>query len=267
MSNWQFSYSMTMRREPFWLLAFVLLPTVLLVACQGQESTWERVQRSGVLRVGLDPTFPPFEFYDGQTLHGIDVDLARAIAAEKGLTAEFLHFGFDGLYDALGTEQVDVLISALTPDPARTRDFAYSAGYVDSGLVLVSPATTPFGHMEALSDRSVAVELGAAGHVEATTWQRQVPGLTIATFTSSDEALRALADGQADAAIVDNITYRLVDPAGIGAEFVAAPLTSEPYAIVVRRDDADLLEELDDALADLRDNGRLDSILNSWFPG
>lgn len=258
---------MTMRRKSFWLLVLFLLLALLLAACRGHESTWERVQRRGALRVGLDPTFPPFEFYDGQSLHGIDVDLARAIAADKGLTAEFLHFGFDGLYDALATEQVDVLISALTPDPARTRDFAYSAGYVDSGLVLVSLAARPFGQMEALSNRGVAVELGAAGHVEATTWQRQIPGLAIATFTSSDEALQALADGQVDAAIVDNITYRLVDPAGIGAELVAVPLTSEPYAIVVRRDDAGLLEELNDALADLRDNGRLDSILDSWFPG
>ena len=252
------------------LLALALVGPLLiflLAACAGRESTWDRVQRSGVLRVGLDPTYPPFEFYDGEALYGLDVDLSRAIAAEMDLTAEFSHFGFDGLYDALATEQVDALISALTPDVSRTRDFAYSDGYIESGLVLVSPATHALSRAPELRNRRVAVELGAAGHVQATTWQRQVQDLAISTFTSSDEALQALRDGQADAAIVDNITYRLFDKSAGTAELVAAPINSEPYAVVVRRDDSELLAEINQALAILRNSGRLDSILNSWLSG
>jgi ABC-type amino acid transport substrate-binding protein len=258
---------MTMRTSLLRWQFVGLLILALVVACNGQESTWDRVQSSGVLRVGLDPTFPPFEFYDGDSLHGIDVDLARAIGAEKGLKVEFSHFGFDGLYDALATEQVDALISALTPDLSRTRDFAYSDGYIESGLVLVSLASQRYDQVEALSDKRVAAELGAAGHVQATTWQRQVPGLIILTYASSDEALKALADRQADVAVVDNITYRLFDPTSTAADFVSAPLTSEPYAIVTRRDDGEFLAEIDDALATLRDSGQLDSIVSRWFPG
>jgi polar amino acid transport system substrate-binding protein len=246
---------------------FVTLILTLSVACANRESTWDRVQRNGVLRVGLDPTYPPFEFYDGDSLYGLDVDLANAIAAEKGLTVEFSHFGFDGLYDALATEQVDILISALSPDLSRTRDFAYSDGYIESGLVLVSPATQPVRQVASLTGRRVAVELGAAGHVQATTWQRQLQDLAISTFNSSDEALQALASGQSDAAVVDNITYRLFEPSAGNVDFVVAPIDSQPYAIVVRRDDGQLLAEINDALATLRDSGRLDSILNSWLPG
>ena len=61
-------------------------------------------------------------------LEGFDIDLASAIATDLGLTAEFVYFGYDGLYDALQTEQVDVLISALViqagtdPRPSPTAD-------------------------------------------------------------------------------------------------------------------------------------------------
>jgi ABC-type amino acid transport substrate-binding protein len=258
---------MTMRKTgPVKLLA-ALVALALLASCTGQESTWDRVRRNGTLRVGLDPTFPPFEFNDGTSLEGLDIDLARAIAAEKDLTTEFLFFGYDGLYDALATEQVDLLISALTPDPTRTRDFVYSDGYVDSGLVLVSLVTRPYGEVAALQGRRVAVELGAAGHVEATTWQRQVQDLVILTFASSDEALQALADGEADVAVVDNITYLLFDRSATDDVFSAVLITSEPYAIVVRREDEQLLAEMDDALARLRDSGRLDDILDRWLSG
>lgn len=258
---------MTMRNFTLTRVSLGVLFLTLLVACSGRESTWDRVQRSGVLRVGLDPTYPPFEFYDGDTLHGLDVDLASAIAAQTGLVVEFKHFGFDGLYDALATEQVDVLISALTPDPARTGDFAYSDGYVESGLVLVSLASQPHRQVASLRARRVAVELGAAGHVQATTWQREVQDLDIATYDSSDEALQSLAHGEADAAIVDNITFRLFDSSASGVDFIATPVTSEPYALVVRHDDGDLLAEINDTLAYLHESGRLDLILNSWLSG
>ena len=245
------------------LLCLLILASV--VACTGSQSTWDRVQNSGVLRVGTDPTYPPFAFSDGETIHGIDVDLAHAAADELGLSVTFSHFGFDGLYDALSTEQVDVLISALIPDITRTRDFAYSQGYVDSGLVLVSPAHDALTQVEELEDKIVAVELGAAGHVEATVWQRQLPNLTLTTHPGSEEALLAVVDGQAHAAVVDNISFRIFAGSNPDPALDAVLVTSEPYAIVVRSEDRQLLREIDRSLAELRSDGRLDAILNSWF--
>lgn len=252
-------------RSSFVPLVGLALLFALLVACSGEESTWDRVQRSGVLRVGLDPTYPPFEAFDGTSLFGIDVDLAEALAAELDLAVEFSHFGFDGLYDALATKQVDVLISALNPDISRTRDFAYSDSYFDGGLVLVSSVARPYHDASELKDRTLAVELGAAGHVQATTWMRQVEDLTVSTFLSADEALQALAAGDVDAAVVDNVTFRLFDAAAADANLTATQLSSEPYAMVVRRDDDRLLSELNAALAVLRESGRLDVILDSWL--
>ncbi|MEM7803191.1 MAG: transporter substrate-binding domain-containing protein, partial [Chloroflexota bacterium] len=71
------------------------------------EDAWESIAASGRIRVGLDPTFPPFENGDTGELHGIDVDLARAIGRELGLEIDFVYHGYDGLYDALQTGQVD----------------------------------------------------------------------------------------------------------------------------------------------------------------
>jgi ABC-type amino acid transport substrate-binding protein len=248
------------------ILAGILL-CFMLTACSAEKTTWQRIQSNGVLQVGLDPTYPPFEFADPESVQGIDVDLAGMIAAELGLKASFTYFGYDGLYDALGTGQVDVLISALVAEPARTSDFAYSDGYVNSGLVLVTPPEAPLAQLDDLAGKSISVELGAAGHVEATTWQRRIPDLAISPKQSSDEAIQAVIDGDVDAAVVDNIAARLFTGQLPVNELRLAPLSDEPYVMVVRRQDGQLLRELNRALRSVQSTGQLDMILDKWLQG
>lgn len=249
------------------LLACAAVWTALLAACTSEATTWSRVQSSGILHVGLDPTFPPFEFTDGTTLQGIDVDLAEAIAADLDLEVAYSSFGYDGLYDALATGQVDVLISALVTDVTRTRDFAYSSGYINSGLVLISRSESLLDDYTKLTNHSVGVELGTTGHVEATKWQRQLPDLQSMIFQSADEALSAMVKGQVDAVVVDNVTARLFVGSQPEADLIVVPVTDEPYAMVVRTEDSRLLTELNRSLSNLGSSGRLDAILNTWLHG
>lgn len=244
-------------------LLFVFL---LLVSCQPADTSWQTIQQRGVLRVGLDPTYPPFEAGNGE-LHGFDIDLARALATDLGLKVEFVLFGYDGLYDALDTEQVDMLISALVIHPERTRDFAYSEPYFNAGQVLVVPAGSPLQTVTDLAGQSVAVELGAAGHVIASEQQRRQPSLTIQPYQTPDEALAAVATGEADAALIDSISaylYLAAHP-DAGLEVSPRPVTVEPFVMVVRIEDETLLEQLNHSLARLEQNGRMDEIWQTWF--
>lgn len=246
-----------------------LLLLFLFPGCREVDESWERVQESGILRVGLDPTYPPFEMADGIPLEGFDVDLARAVAADLGLTAEFVHFGYDGLYDALHTEQVDVLISGLVVFPERTRDFAYSDSYFNAGQLLIAPEAADLTSIESLANHTLAVELGAEGHVLATTWERQLPALTIMPYNSPDEALTAVTTGAADAVLIDSISGRLFlknKPTGeLTTNFSLTAITEEPFAFVTRIDDRELLEKLNESLRRLKENGTLQTIDQRWL--
>ena len=244
---------------------FLLLSLLLITACRPADDSWERVQATGVLKVGLDPTYPPFEVADENGVSGLDVDLARALAADLGVEAEFVYFGFDGLYDALATEQVDVLLSALVVAPERGRDFAFSEPYFNAGQVLIVPASNEeIGEMADLNGRTLAVELGALGHVEATTWAKRIPDLTIRPYTTSDEALTAVITGEADAALIDAISGRLFLKEQPQLT-IAQEVTVEPFALVVRIEDEQLLNQLNDSLENLRQSGELDAIIGKWL--
>lgn len=240
----------------------LVISLVLLVACGPAGQSWQRIEQTGLLRVGLDPTYPPFEFQDGQTVQGLDVDLAKALAADLGLTAQFVSFGYDGLYAALETAQVDVLISALVIQSDKMADFAYSEPYFNAGQVLAVPAGSPIVTIEELSGRSLAVELGAEGHVLATRYTRRIPNLTIQAYPTANDALGSVLSGRDSAAIVDAISARLY-PAGITIS--ATPLTVEPFALVVRIDDRELLQQLNNSLAHLNQSGQLTALTDKWL--
>lgn len=252
-------------RFTFHISVIVFCLCLLLIACQSDDS-WERIQETGLLRVGLDPTYPPFEVDNGSELVGLDVDLARALTADLGLQVQFIYFGYDGLYDALATGQVDVLISALVVAPERTRDFAYSQSYFNAGQFLfVAADETEIREIADMAGRTLAVELGAQGHVEAISWQRSLPGLTIQPHNTPDEALTAVLDHQADAALMDAINGRLFQMNNPGLHRLSQPVTVEPYAIVTRADHQELLQQINQSLLALEQTGQLNEIVMAWL--
>src|SRR3970040_2648909 len=79
--------------------------------------------QDGKLLIGSDIAYAPLEFYQTgtETPDGLDVDLAKAIAEALGVEVEFVNSGFDGLNEALGTEDFDVVMSAMTVTEERSK--------------------------------------------------------------------------------------------------------------------------------------------------
>ena len=101
------------------------------------DATWEQMQQRGTWRVGMDPSFPPFESLDESgTPIGYDVELAERLAQQWGLEAEIVAIGFDSLVDALQAGKIDSVVSALPLDPRLTKDIAYSEPYFEAGVRL-----------------------------------------------------------------------------------------------------------------------------------
>lgn len=251
------------------LKGVVLSTAALLLAiagCTAKQDALQRILESGKMRIGMDASFPPFEYVDAEgNLVGFDVDLAREIAAYLGVQPDFVaNLPYDGLYDALTAEQVDVVISALYVDPSRRADFAYSTPYFNAGQVLVTEAERE--DIDSLADmegRTLAVEFGGPGDVVARMWAKRLRGLTVLPLSSPAEALAAVAERRADAALVDHVSALAWTSAGL--RIAGDPVTDEPYAVAVRAEDRALLQAVNEVLAELKANGTLDRLYAAWF--
>jgi ABC-type amino acid transport substrate-binding protein len=216
----------------------------------------------------MDASFPPFETVDEQgNLVGFDVDLARALAGQLGVEARFVaNLPYDGLYDALRARQVDAVISALYLDPSRMDRFAYSASYFNAGHVLVTrTGMEAIRDVESLAGHSLAVEFGSEGDVAARAWQRRLRDLAIVPCQSPDEALDQVAAGEVDAALVDHVSALRATGVGAGLQIAGDPVTDEPYAVAVWGENRGLLRAIDQALAQLGEDGTLAALKDRWF--
>ena len=193
------------------ILALVALGiAAILILRPSDDRSLQHIRDLGVLRIGIDPSFPPFESLDanGQIV-GFDADLAAALARRWGVRVQFESIGFDGLLDAIWAGRVDAVISALPLEPRYTRDIAYSQPYFEAGLHLVA-TTTRITSSADLTGRTLALELGSDADAEARRLRQRIPALTIVTFATPAEALQAVLDGAADAAVVDGVTGLLM---------------------------------------------------------
>lgn len=222
------------------------------------DGTLAQIKRRGRLRVGLDASFPPFEQIDGQgRIVGLDVDIAREIATDLGVEAEFVNIGFDGLYDALLARRVDIVISGLPYDPRRTEDVAYTSPYFNAGQVVVTDRSIQ--EVADLAGRTVAVEWGSQADMEARRLAEELPGLTLQREATAAEAIAAVRQERTEAAIVDGVSGQ-----SSGLQIVAY-LTDEWYVAAVHIESRALLEAVNQSLARLEQSGQMDRLQKRWL--
>ncbi|MFP3895862.1 MAG: substrate-binding periplasmic protein [Anaerolineales bacterium] len=231
------------------------------------DGTWQRIQAQGVLRVGMDASYPPFESIDEEgEFVGYDVDLARELARRWDVEVQFFDIHFDGLYDALCAKKVDLLVSALPHDRTLTEDILYSEPYFNAGQVLVVPqGEISIRAVEDLEGKRVAVELGAEAHQLLLQMVRdRGVSADIITGRQPEEMFSLLKKGDVDALICDRVTaYGNVK--GEALHIVEPTLTSAPFVMAAHADSPVLISKVDEALKVWRENGFLVDLEKRWL--
>lgn len=199
-------------------------------------------------------------------LGGLDVDLARYIAARLGVDTHFVTTGYDALYDALTVGRADVIISALYPDPSRTQAFTFSPAYFDAGEVLLVPDGSPVNTVTDCAGLRIALVFGTEAHVEALRWEKTLqPPPILLTYDSPDAVIAALGEGAAGAAVVDNVAAHIALAHIAGVRRVSPPITNEPYTVAARKEDARLIEAIGDIILEMQASGDLEVLFSRWM--
>jgi polar amino acid transport system substrate-binding protein len=219
----------------------------------------------GEMRIGVDASYAPFAVATAEELYGFDIDLGRALGERLGIPVRFINMGYDGLYDSLRIDQVDVLLSALLIDASRTNDVLYSIPYYNAGLVLVSSGATAFSMYESLPGHALALEFGSDADLLARAWLRRIQPFSMQPYELPDFALDALRMGRADAALVDATSARLYlrEHSDWNAGYV--PVSDALYAAAVRIDRWSTWVAVNEALWSLLDDGTVQALLDRWL--
>lgn len=243
------------------------LGLALIAACgpkpKAGAAGWERIKASGTLRVGLEGTYPPFNFQDksGQ-LAGFEVDFAKALAAQLGLKPEFSPAPFAGLLGALESGRVDVVINQITITPERQAKYDFSEPYTVSGIQIIKLKDKPgLERPEDLIGKKVGVGLGT----NYEQWVRaNVPRADVRTYDDDPTKYQDLRAGRIDAVLNDRLVA--ADFVKSSPEFVASgpPFAAQGAGVAMKKDPG-LKVVIDQAINALRASGKLAAISQQWF--
>ena len=243
------------------------LGLALLAACakksEAGASAWERIKASGTLRIGLEGTYPPFNFQgsDGQ-LTGFEVDFAKALAEQLGLKPEFRPAPFAGLLGALESGRVDVVINQITITPDRKAKYDFSEPYTVSGIQIITLIAKPGPTKpDELAGKKVGVGLGT----NYEQWLRaNVPTADVRTYDDDPTKYQDLKAGRIDAVLNDRLVA--ADFIKTSPEFVASgpPFAAQGAGVAMKKDAA-LKVIIDQAINALRASGKLSALSQKWF--
>ncbi|WP_250510052.1 transporter substrate-binding domain-containing protein [Caballeronia sp. GACF4] len=184
---------------------------VALAACSKVEapaqdgaasSMLKTVLQRGTLRVGDCLSFAPFGFYnkDGQP-DGYDVDLAKELAKQMGVKLEVVNTTSANRIPNLQTSKVDVVFCNFTRNLERAKEIAFTNPYVVASEALLVKKSSGIKSIKDMSNRTIATVKGSTNGDEVRSLNMQVK---IQEFDSSQAAILAVKQGQADAMIEDN---------------------------------------------------------------
>ena len=184
------------------LLALVMVFS--LAACGGADSAEGDVP---VLKVGTEPTFPPFDTTDPETqeIVGFDMDLIAAIGADQGFDVEFVNLSFDGLIPALKNGDIDIVAAGMTITDERLEQVDFSNGYYDSQLVVAVAIDneTITGIDDLTADMKVAAQTGTTGALTTQDLADQGKIGEAVILDGLDTCMMQLINGDVDAVIND----------------------------------------------------------------
>ncbi|GAB6852122.1 ABC transporter substrate-binding protein [Paraburkholderia kururiensis] len=165
-------------------------------------SALQGVLQRGTLRVGDCLTFAPFGFYnkDGQP-DGYDVDLARELAKEMGVKLEIVNTTSANRIPNLQTDKVDVVFCNFTRNLERAKEIAFTTPYVVASEALLVKKSSGIKSVKDMSGRTIATVKGSTNGDEVRALNIPVK---IQEYDSSQAAILAVKQGQADAMIEDN---------------------------------------------------------------
>lgn len=215
------------------------------------------------LIVATDTAFVPFEFKQGNTYTGFDVELWAAIAKELNLKYRLQPMDFNGIIPGLQTKNIDVALAGITIRDDRKKVVDFSDPYYESGLAILVNTKSDVKQAKDLAGKTVAVKTGTA---TVDFMRDQVPDAKLKLFPNIDNAYLELATGRVDAAVHDtpNVQY-YANTAGKGRVKVAGSVKSGDFYGIAFPKGSELVPQVNKALATLRSNGQYDALYTKWF--
>ncbi len=230
------------------------------------DAAVSEVLADGVLTVGTNAEFPPFEYVDDNgEPDGFDIALIKAIGEKLGVTVEVENMEFEALVSAIGSK-IDLAIAGMTVIDERQASVDFSNPYYDALQYVIVPEGSEIASFDDLAGKNIGVQLGTTGDFIASD---DVEGANVSQYNKGVDAVNDLLNGRVDCVIIDKNPAQVFETqfsgqikALDGAQF---GFEVENYAIALPKGDAALAQQVNKALEEIKADGTFDQLVADYI--
>jgi len=223
----------------------------------------------GTLRMVTNAEFPPYEFYEGGKIVGIDVEIAQAIADKLGMTLEITDMDFNSLIAAIETGKADICLAGLTVTEDRQKSVDFTESYATGVQVVIVKEDSAIASVDDLfgdANYTIGVQESTTGDLYCT-WDIEDEGLgTVNRYNKGADAVAALVAGKVDCVVIDNEPAKNFVAANAGLKILDTEYAVEDYAAAMNKSNTELYNKVNDALKALIADGSVQKIVEKYIP-
>ena len=228
------------------------------------KNSLETIKSEGKIRIGTEGTYAPFTFYDDKgTLTGFDVEIANEVAKRIGVEVEYIETKWDGMIAGLDAKRFDMVANQVSINDEREAKYDFSTPYITSRAVLiVKEDNTDIKTFEDLKGKKAAQSLTSdIGKIAKDN------GAEIVQIDGFNQAIDLLVSGRVDATVNDSLSFLDLkkQKPETPIKSVADYNNATQSALLFNKGNDELVEAVNKALADMKDDGTYLKISEKWF--
>jgi polar amino acid transport system substrate-binding protein len=218
--------------------------------------------QEGQLLVGTDTPFPPFEIGQPPNISGYDIEVMNAIAENMDLSVTYQDTAFDTIFRDVANGQFDITAAATTITPERQQKVNFSDPYYEAQQALLVEEGSDITSVDQLGGTVVGAQDGTTGETYA---NDETDASEVRGFPEGPDAVAALTTGQVEAVIIDQpVAVDAVEKQG-GVTLVQTIPTNELYGFAMAKDKTALLDAVNQALRQIKDDGTIADLYQKYF--
>jgi len=219
--------------------------------------------QEGKLIMGTNAAFPPYEFVDdGETIVGIDAEIAEAIAKDLGLELVIEDMEFGSILTAVQTGKIDIGLAGMTVTEERLKNVNFSTSYAKGVQSVIVPENSDIKTIDDLEGKKIGVQESTTGHIYC---EDQYGAENVIAYTYGTNAVQALVAGKVDCVVIDNNPAKEFVKANEGLTILETAYAEEDYAAAISKDNEPLLAAFNASLEKLIADGTVQAIIDKYI--
>ena len=257
--------------KKFLAIALAAIMLFALAACGGNNATDGNAtdgnatdgDAKAVLTMATNAEFPPYEYYQGDKVVGIDAEVAALIADKLGMELEIVDIAFDSIIPGVQSGKYDMGMAGLTVTEDRLEKVDFSTSYATGVQSVIVKEDGAIQSLDDIAGKMIGVQTTTTGDIYASD---EFGEEFVTKYDNGAAAVQALIAGKVDCVIIDNEPAKSYVAANEGLKILDTSYTVEDYAICFAKNNTELKDKVDAALKELIADGSVQAVVNEYIP-